>query len=133
MSRASVLARGRQAALASMVDTCTIRRKTGQTTDPDTGITTPTLSTIYTGQCRVQIRGRGVTRPEEDVGEAYLLLLQVELQLPMTAVGLEVRDEATIDSSESDPDLVDRVFSVRDLAHKTDATARRVGCMEVTS
>lgn len=133
MSRASVVARGRVAAEAGMTDTCIIRRKTSQSTDPDTGVTTPVYSTSYTGVCRVQIRGRGVSRSEEDVGEAYLLLLQVEVQLPMSVVGLEVDDEVAIDSSLNDPDLVGRVFSVRDLNHKTDATSRRVGCQEVTS
>ncbi|HEY9484190.1 MAG TPA: DUF6093 family protein, partial [Micromonosporaceae bacterium] len=57
MSRASVLARGRAAALAGMVDACLIERMTGTTTDPDTGQVTETWSTTYTGPCRVQEHG----------------------------------------------------------------------------
>lgn len=132
MSRASVLARGRVAAEAGMTDTVTIRRRTSQGTNPDTGVTTAIRTTIYTGRCRVQIRGRGVSRPEEDIGQQHMLLLQVELQLPMSVTGLRVGDEATIDASFNDPDLVGRVLRVQDLNHKTDATARRVGCQEVT-
>lgn len=39
MSRATVLARGRVRSADSMVDTCTIRRRTGVTTGPDAGTT----------------------------------------------------------------------------------------------
>ena len=62
-----------------------------------------------------------------------MLLLRLEVQLPMTVTGLRVSDEITIDTSAHDPDLVDRVFLVRDLAHKSHATARRVQVTEKTS
>jgi hypothetical protein len=45
--------------------------------------------------------------------------------------GLEVGDEITITASR-DPDLVGRAFLARDLFHKTDLTARRVGVTERT-
>lgn len=132
MSRASVLARGRAAAALGMVDSCTIRRRTSQSTDPNTGVTTAIRSTVYSGKCRVQQRGIGGARPEQDVGEAYQLMLQLELQLPMSVTGLRVGDEVTITASVNDADLVGRVFRIRDLAHKSEATARRVGVQEVT-
>ena len=46
MSVESALARARQAAERLMVDTCTIRRKTGETTNLTTGVVTPTYTTI---------------------------------------------------------------------------------------
>ena len=131
MSRATVLARGRVAAEAGFVDSCTIRRITGSTTDPNSGVITPTYSTLYIGKCRVQ--QAQAQAPPTDAGEAYLLLLRLEVQLPMTVTGLRVSDEITIDTSAHDPDLVDRVFLVRDLAHKSHATARRVQVTEKTS
>lgn len=130
MSRASVLALGRAAAEAGMVDACTITRVTGRTTDPDTGEVTDTRSTLYTGACRVQQAQASAQR--EDVGQDHLLLLRLEVQLPMSVVGLQVGDEVTITASEADEDLPGRVFLVHDLAHKTEATARRVQCLERT-
>jgi hypothetical protein len=131
MSRASVLARGRAAAEASMVDACTIRRRaTGGTTDPDTGYPTQAWTDLYAGKCRVQqatAQAQG-----EDVGEDRLLLIRLEVQLPMTVTGLKVGDEITVTASVSDPDLPGRVFLVHDLAHKTDATSRRVQVLERT-
>lgn len=130
MSRASLLARGRVAAELGMVDTCTIRRKTGTTLDDFSGETTTTWDDLYTGKCRVQ--QRIAEAAIQDPGEDYRLQLRMILQLPITVVGLEVGDEITITASR-DPDLVDRVLTVRDLMHKTDATARRVGVTEGTA
>jgi len=131
VSRASVLARGRAAAEAGMVDACIIRRITGQVTDPDTGEVTTTYTTIYEGKCRLQQQGQQA-RPEQ-AGEAYLLMLRRELQLPMSVTGLRTEDEVTMTASAYDPDLPGRVFLVRDLFGKTEATARRVQVEEVTS
>jgi len=131
MSRVSVLTRGRAAAEAGMVDACTIRRRAaGGTTDPDTGYPTQTWTSLYTGKCRVQqAQAQAQT---EDVGEDHLLLLRLEVQLPTSVVGLEVGDEVTITASAHDADLVGRVFLIHDLAHQTEATARRVQCIERT-
>lgn len=132
MSRASVLARGRAAALAGMVDTCAITRVTSHATNPDTGVVTPTVATIYTGVCRIQQRTAGDARTA-DAGEAYQLLLRMELQLPNSATGIAVGDVATITASVNDADLVGRQFRVRELAHKSEATSRRLGVEEATS
>lgn len=132
MSRASVLARAQAAALAGMVDTCAITRVTGHTTDPDTGVQTPTVADIYTGACRIQQHVPGGARPA-DVGEAYQLLLRLEVQLPVTVTGVAVSDTVTITAAAHDTDLVDRVFRVRELMHKTHPSARRIGVEELTS
>jgi hypothetical protein len=130
VSRASVLARGRLAAEAGMVDACTVRRRTGTATDPDTGATTPTYASLYAGKCRVQQATAQAQQTE--AGQDYLLLLRLEVQLPMSVTGLQVGDEVTITASAHDADLPGRVFTVRDLAHKTHATARRVQVIEKT-
>lgn len=131
MSRASVLARAQAFAAGGFVDSCTITRVTGHTTDPDTGVQTPTEATIYTGPCRVQQQAAANARPA-DVGEDYQLLLRLEVQLPATVTGVEVADTVTITAAAHDADLVDRVFRVRELAHKTHLSARRIGVEEVT-
>lgn len=131
MSRASVLARGRATAEAGMVDACVIRRVTSESTDQTTGVVTPTYSTLYTGVCRVQQRDASASPAE--AGEAYALMLALEVQLPMSVTGLRTEDQITITASAHDADLVNRVFLIKGLAHKTHATARRVAVVERTS
>lgn len=130
MSRQQLLEEARAAALEGMVDTCTIRRVTGEATDAD-GVITPTYTALYSGACRVQQQQPYAER--KDAGQAFLLALRLEVQLPMTVTGLEPDDELTIVTSLMDPDLPGRVFKIRDLAHKTDASSRRVQCQEITS
>jgi hypothetical protein len=130
MSRESATLRGRAAAEIGMQDACTITRETGETTGPG-GVITPTTATLYTGKCRVQFKpmeGSGM-----DVGEAYLLLVRREVQLPMSATGLREGDQITITASALDPDLVGKVYVIRDIEAKTHLTARRVTVLEVTS
>lgn len=134
MSRESLLARGQAAALAGMVDTCTIRRVTGTTFDDFSGAPVRTYLSPdpYSGQCRVQ-QTRGEST-QEDTGEDFFRLLRLELQLPITVVGLQLHDEVTITAvgPGRDQDLVGRVFLIRDLMHKTDATSRRPQITERT-
>jgi hypothetical protein len=132
VTRAGVLARGQQAAEAGMVDACTIRRATGGgTTDPVTGYPTQAYSTVYTGKCRVQQRA-AVARPRE-AGEDQLMIVRFELHLPVAGTSdLRVNDEVTLTASAHDPDLLGRMFLVIELAHKSEATARRVGVTERT-
>jgi hypothetical protein len=67
-----------------------------------------------------------------DPGETSVVVLRLEVQLPMTVVGLAEGDELVVTASAHDQDLVDRKFRIHDLAHKTHATARRVLVTEVT-
>lgn len=132
MLPSAILARGRALAESLMVDSCAITRAGGETTDPDTGVITPGAATdVYSGRCRVQQKQAQAS--PQDPGEAYVLMLRLEVQLPMSVVGLQVDDRIEITASAHDPDLVGRVFSIRDLMHKSHATSRRVGCQELTS
>lgn len=132
MSRDSVLAMGRAAAEAGMVDACTITRMTGSTTNRDTGGRTPTNATVYTGPCRLQeIFGfsRDVT-PSPD--QSQLARYRV-LQVPVTSsLDVRVGDEVTMTACAHDPDMVGARLVVRDQSGKTDSTARRVGVEEIT-
>jgi hypothetical protein len=130
LNPAPALARGRAAAEDLMKDTCTIRRRVSKVTSTVDGSVSWTYADIYAGKCRFQMRA-GDARTEDE-GEAHLHLLRVEVQLPMSVTGLRVLDEVTCDASAHDPDLPGRVFLVRDLAHKTHATARRVRAEERT-
>lgn len=131
MDRADLLASAQAFAEEGMVDTCLIRRRTGEDVlDQNTGEVTPEYLTVYEGKCRVQ--QTNAQAAEEDAGEAYLLMVRVELHLPVAVVGIEPDDEVAITTSR-DPDLISRPFAVRDLFHKTDASSRRIGLIERTS
>lgn len=136
MTRDAVLARGRAAAERGMIDSCVITRKTGETTT-DLGGITYTYDQIYpvppaiSGKCRLQqtqAQGRS-----ETTGEAYVIMAQRELQLPVaSSTGIQAEDIVTITSCVHDPDLVGKVFVVRDEHGKTEATARRLTVQERT-
>lgn len=131
MSRESVLARGRAAAEAGMADSCTIRRTTGVATDDQTGAVVPTQTTVYTGKCRIQQTVAMGRRFE--AGEASVVVLHLELQLPVVGSEAVARgDIVTVDAAVNDASLVGRTFRIRDLHHKSEATARRMTCEEVT-
>lgn len=135
MSRATALSYGRRASEASMVDTCTIRRSTGTGNGATDGYGNVVDNYVnpdpYTGKCRVQ-QGQLSSSTDRDVGEDQVVLLSLEVQIPMSVIGLQVGDEVHMTTSRSDPDLPGRVFLIASLAHKTDATARRLQCTERT-
>jgi hypothetical protein len=130
MSIEGAITRGRAAAEALMVDECTIRRQTGETTGTG-GVITPTYDDLYTGKCRVQVRaesGQATT-----VGEAALIIQRHEVQLPILVTGLAEGDRITITASALDPELVGAEYVVRDVLRKSHLTSRRVTVIEVTS
>jgi hypothetical protein len=129
MSATSITLRGRIAAEALMVDTCTIKRLTGSSTDQDTGVVTPTYSTTYTGKCRLKLP-TAVARPIT-VGEAQEFTQHPILSLPATTTGIEVDDIVTITASLLMPSLVGRVFHVRAKPGQSHMTAARFEIMEI--
>ena len=130
MSRAIALARARTAAALGMTDTCTIRRRDAEAVDDNTGVVTPTWLEVYAGQCRVQ--QRNPIAQQQTPGPDFQLLVQLELQLPVTVTGVLVGDEVTVTAS-TDPELVGTVLIVRDLGVKSQASARRLGVTRRTS
>lgn len=132
----NVLARGRAAAEALMTDTCLIERQQVDaggrpvfTVDPDTGESTPAMDEVYSGKCRFQSRGDWST--ERDIGEAGLVLLQTELQLPIS-VDPAINDRVTAVTSAFNPVLAGRVFEVRGDFLKSHNTSRKVMLNQVT-
>lgn len=132
MSRAGVLAAGRREAERGMIDACTITRVTGSTTDRVTLVRTPTTDTIYTGRCRVQ-EIFSFSRETSPTPDQPILARYRVLQLPVVgSEGIQAGDDVTITASVHDPDLVGRLFKVRDESAKSEATARRIGVEEIT-
>lgn len=130
MSATSVTLRGRAKAESLMQDACTVKRLTGSASDPDTGVVTPTYTTVYTGRCKVQQVPSGA---QSTVGEATITQSPLTLHIPASATGPTTDDIATITACVLDPELVGRVFHLTAPAHKSFATARRLPMSEVTS
>lgn len=131
MTADSVLIRAQAAALALMVDTCSVTRLTSTITDAETGVTTPVYSTIYTGVCRIQ--QRSILARAFNVAEAQVYMGRLELHIPVSVTGVLSDDVLTVLTSRHDADLVNRVFSVRELGHKTYESARRFSIIEISS
>lgn len=134
MSRATVLARGRAAAERGMRDSCVITRPVSASVDKVTGAVTPTsTTTVYAGVCRLQ-QAADQAAMGTDQGEAYRLMTKRELQLPVaTSADVRANDIVTITACVNDAALVGMVFTVRDEAGKSEATARRLGIQAATS
>ena len=134
MSRASVLARGRQRAAESFIDACVIEHKTGETTNDLTAEVVNTYgAATYTGPCRVQIGANSSSGGRAESGEASVVIFGVSIQLPVVGTeNVERGDRVTITASVNDQDLVGRVFYVENLFSKSESTARRLGVVEAT-
>lgn len=125
----AALARGRAAAEARMVDTCTIRRRAGETTIGYE--VAPTYTQLYSGKCEIK---QGAAQAEdEEAGQDMKRMVRRVVKLPMSVTGLEPDDEVLLTSSVHDPDLPGRTFVIRDLFHGSHVTARRIGIVERTS
>lgn len=131
MSVSSAVAAGRRAAEALMTDTCVITEVIGTVTDDLTGQVTEQTAVRYSGRCRMQIPA--ATGQRVDAGEVTVTVLRMQLQLPV--IGSEnVRrgNQVLVTASAGDPALAGRTWVVRDLAHKSHATARRLTVEEIT-
>lgn len=114
-----------------MVDTCTIQRQTGSTTDPTTGVVTPTWSTIYNGPCRVQEHG-GYPRDINTAPDQPQLAVSRELQLPVSTSGsVRAGDRWTSTACPNDAAMVGRTAWLRGQPSKSEATSRRFNLEEI--
>lgn len=112
-----------------MRDTCLVREVTGTVTNPDATVT-PTYSTVYEGQCKIQSRQPYPSTP--NAGEHNWTLVTMELHLPVAGSGSVVTDQLVDILSATDPANVGRQFRVRSGDRKTFQTAARFLVEEVT-
>lgn len=131
MTAAQLLARGRAAARALMVDTCAIDRPGTPLTDPDTGQVTTATVPVYAGACKVTTYE--AQESDQDVATASRTVQRYTLHIPAHAPAPRVGDLATITTTVYDPALVGRRFRIVALLHKTWATAQRLGVEEVST
>lgn len=121
-----------------MLDTCLITREAVAEPDPaDYDVETDTWGpaapdvVVYDGRCQVQLRD--VQGLVDEQGGEQVSRMRFVVKLPTSAAGARVGDRVTLVTSWADPELVGRTFRVRDLFHKSFATARRLVVEEDTS
>lgn len=113
-----------------MSDTCTVRRLTAGGMDEETGTSTPTLTVVYSGPCKMQTNS-SVTS-DRDAQAQQLTVQEPTLHLPFSApVGatgdpsdVTTDDVATIDTSVN-PALVGVKARISGIHPKTRPTAHR--------
>lgn len=130
MSLTSHLARGQNAALQLMVDTCRIERMTSRGAfDSETGDYSPTWETLYEGRCRLKNQGGGGS---SEYGEHEVTLPSYQLVLPWD-VSPEIRptDRVTITAS-ADSWFVGRPMEVTGVDKTAIKTARRLTVQDRT-
>jgi len=120
--------RGRARAEALMLDTCTVKAVTGNTTNPTTAVVTPTYgAAVYTGKCKVQNQRSFPSNP--DAGEHQFTTTPNELHLPVAAV-VATGQLVTITAA-VDPVNVGRKFRIRSTDRKSLQTALRCQVEEI--
>lgn len=105
-----------------MLSTATAHRPGQETTDPETGETTPGLTEVYSGRCKVQGATAQAASPETG-GHAYVIE-SLQLHFPVSSQ-LFIDDVVTVTASPMDPDLVGLRFRLVELARGTYRTADR--------
>lgn len=130
MTYTGLILSARRAAESLMLDTCTVKVKTGESTNETTGVVTPTYgAAIYSGKCKVQ-----TTEPQErshEAGGATYTVQRYAVHVPVGAFVPAVGQVVTITAASLDAGLVGRQYRVVALLHKTMSTAYRLGVEEV--
>lgn len=130
MSARGLIARGRKAADRLMFDRCIARVITGETTDPDTAVVTPTYETVYEGRCKIQNQRPWPSTP--DAGEHNWSLVPTEVHLPVAGTERVSTGVYLVITESIDPGNVGRQFRVRTDDRKTLQTAIRLLVEEIT-
>lgn len=124
---------GRRHAEALMLDTCTIRPVTGNTTNPSTGVVTPAYgAAVYTGKCKIQNQRSFPSNP--DAGEHQWTVAPTFIHLPVAGTGtVDTGHILEITASAMDSANVGRKFRVKSGDRKSLQTALRLIVEEVVN
>lgn len=117
-----VLGMGRRMAVSRMTDSCTVTRAGAKTLNESTGTYSASVVSVFTGQCRIK-SGSGVS--QGDAGSELVVVSQVELHLPVSAVGVLPGDTVTVTGSATRADQVGRKFTVVSAFDGSQTTALR--------
>lgn len=125
--------RGQRAAERLMVDTCTIRPITGETTDPTTGTVTPTGgAAVYEGKCKIQQQRLRYPSNPDAAGHNWTIG-PTEIHIPVSGTGGVATGQVCEITASADPENVGRKMRVRIGDRKTHQTAIRLLVEEVVA
>lgn len=105
------------------VDSCVVKRQTGETFDPDTGQATPTYATQYSGPCLV----RPGSPSDTVAGEQQVELRTYTVLVPHHVTTPQVDDLVDVTSTR-DGVLNGKTLVVRNVSSDTYNTVRRLVC-----
>lgn len=111
-----------------MVDTCTIERPGAPVTNPDTGVVTPSMTTVYTGKCKVQSKDSATSSPE--AGGATFTVVSRQVHIPANAADVKDGDVVTITASLLNSFTVGKVYRVEGFTPDSFDTAARIPVKE---
>lgn len=101
---------GRRMAESRMTDSCTVTRAGSPTWDESTGAYTSTPVTVYSGVCRV--KHPTTAARDVDAGSQLLAVSQLELHLPVSAVGVRADDVVSVTGSATRAEQSGRKFTI---------------------
>lgn len=123
-SLARRLPRMQAQAESRMLDTCTVQRVTGVTTDPLTGLDTPTYSPVYSGLC--EFKTAAFVALSEESASSQVTVQTDTLKVPTTAPALLPGDLVTFSAATLTPRLRNLRARVDGVHVGTFTTAQRV-------
>jgi hypothetical protein len=119
-----LLTRRRKAAEKLMVDTCIIERPGEPVTDPDTGNVTDSMTTIYTGKCKVQSKDSATATP--DAAGASFVIVSRQVHIPMNAADVLDGDVVKLTSARMNDFTVGKQYRVEGYEPDSLDTAARM-------
>lgn len=123
--------RGQVIAERLMIDSCTITRTLTRVLNESTGVYADTVTTLYTGKCRVKFPR---THDQSvDAGARPASEREYIISIPAASLIAQVDDIVTITASGLDAAQVGVVMRVLGTTHGSQITARRMRCQEVTA
>lgn len=121
--------RGRVAAEAQMLDTCTITRPGAPVTDPATGDVTNTPVTVYSGKCKVQSKDSATVSLE--AGEHTFTVVSRQVHIPANAADVRDGDVVTLTASKLNAFTVGKQYRVEGFTPDSFDTAARMPVKEI--
>lgn len=105
-----VLGLGRSMAESRMTDVCMVSRPGAKVWDEDAGEYVQVPLVVYAGPCRV--KHPTTSGKDVDAGSQLVVVSQVEVHLPLIAVGVLPADTVELTACPTRPDQVGRRFTI---------------------
>ena len=126
----SALPELQEATESLMIDSCVVERRSGEVTDPVTGVVSDAWVTLYEGKCKVQ--GRSAVASERIAAGLLKVGEQLQVHFPV-GQGFQLDDRVTIVSATLNADLAGNQYRFTENARGSIRTADRWNVEYLTS